>query len=70
MGATDGQITCWLGSYMGFRYWDKTSGLFTKDQRLVVLVGTDMAARSPSLFPWKVPVFKNTILVIQYVLMV
>lgn len=56
IGATDGHITRWFGSYMGFRYLGRTSWRLMKDHRLAVLSGAFIALLSPSLLPKNVPV--------------
>lgn len=55
MGATDGHMTRWFGSYMGFRYLGRTSWRLMYDHRLAVLSGAFIAFLSPSLFPKNVP---------------
>lgn len=55
IGAIDGQITFWFGSYIGFNNDFNTSGRFKYDQRLVVLVCSLIISRSRSESPKNVP---------------
>lgn len=62
MGATDGHMTRWFGSYMGFRYLGRTSWRLMYDHRLAVLSGAFIAFLSPSLFPKNVPEWEENYL--------
>lgn len=55
IGATDGQMTPWLGSYIGFKSDFITSGRFKYDHKLVVLLCNLITCRSRSESQRNVP---------------